>query len=98
MTEPVYRLREQMKLEPNDGEQDCILIDAHTGAMCTCNASAMVLLEILRDGATEQELEVALVQSFSVEEHDAKEDAKAFLQSLTAMGAVELGPRRSSAA
>lgn len=98
MTEHVYRLREQMKLEPNDGERDCVLIDAHTGAMCTCNASARILLEILQDGASEQELEAALVQSFGVAEQDATHDTRSFLQSMSAMGAVELGPRRSSAA
>lgn len=98
MTEHVYRLREQMKIESNDGEHDCILIDAHTGAMCTCNASATILLEILQDGAKEEELEAALVQSFGVPAQSAKQDTKTFLQSLSAMGAMELGPRRSTAA
>jgi len=98
VTEHVYWLRDQMKIEPNEGEQDCILIDAHTGAMCTCNASATILLQRLRDGATAQELVEVMVQSFEIAEDVATADTKSFLQSLNAMGAVELSLDRSRAA
>jgi hypothetical protein len=79
-----------MMVEGDAREEDPILIDGHTGAMCACNAAAAVLLARLRQGATRDALADALVEHFQVSGEAAKRDVRDFLDALSALAAIEI--------
>ena len=85
----MFRLRTQMMLEGDNGDDDVVLIDGHTGSMCACNGSAAAMLELLKGGASEAALAAELTHRFAISATRAGEDARGFLQSLSAMGAIE---------
>ena len=89
MREQVFRLRKQMMLEGDSGAEGMVLIDGHTGSMCACNSSAGAMLGLLKDGAGQGALVRVLMQMFAISEDRASDDARGFLQSLSAMGAIE---------
>jgi len=89
MQEQVFRLRKQMMLEGDSAAEEVVLIDGHTGSMCACNSSAGVMLGLLKDGASQAELARVLMQTFAISKDRAGDDARGFLQSLSAMGAIE---------
>ncbi len=86
----VFKLKKQMTLEGDPGGDSVVLIDGHTGSMCACNSSAGVMLERLKDGASHAELARELARRFEISDDRASMDARGFLQSLSAMGAIEI--------
>lgn len=90
MQEQVFRLRTKMMLERGSGGDEVVLIDGHTGSMCACNASAAAMLMLLECGASESALAVELTRRFAISANRADEDARHFLQSLSAMGTIEI--------
>lgn len=78
-----------MTLEGGPGEEDHLLIDSHSGVICTCNETAWTLLQQLKPGATLSQLTDELVAAFAVTEVDARRDSLSFLRRLGAMGCVD---------
>lgn len=90
MSETVFRLRPHLMIEGDDEQADPILIDGHSGAMWSCNGSATQLLECLRDGADRDRLAALLVDRFRIPCDSAQRDARAFLDGLSAIAAIEI--------
>lgn len=90
MTSTTFRLRSHMVIEGDASEDDQILIDGHTGAMCACNPAASLLLERLREGASRDQLADALARRFTISDEAARRDARHFLDSLSALAAIEV--------
>lgn len=90
MSSNTFRLRSHMMVEGDSQPEDRILIDGHTGAMCACNPAAGLLLDRLRHGASRDALAEIIVQHFQVSSDIAKRDARDFLDSLSALAAIEI--------
>ena len=87
MQERIYKLKKQMMLE--DDVDGVVLIDGHTGSMCACNSSAKAMLVLLKNNASQTQLTSGLKHEFEIPNDQASKDVQAFLQSLSAMGAIE---------
>lgn len=85
-----FALRSHVLIERDHQAEDVILVDGHTGTICSCNATAAVLLLQLESNATQEEMAMALLTEFDVTEAVARRDAGRFLESLSSMGIVEL--------
>jgi hypothetical protein len=79
-----------MTLEGDPEGDELILIDGHTGAMCACNASAALLLDRLREGATRDELAGLLSERYGLDTDTAKRDVRDFLDRLSALAGIEI--------
>lgn len=84
-----FVLRSHVLIERNHQTGDVILVDGQTGAICSCNATAAVLLLQLEGDVTEEEMAVTLLAEFDVSEAAARRDVGRFLESLSSMGIVE---------
>lgn len=84
-----FALRPHVLIEQDPLSDDVILIDGHTGTMCSCNATAAVLLLQLEEGVTQEELVETLLAAFFVIKAAAQRDVGRFLESLSVMGIVE---------
>ncbi|MFQ5775939.1 MAG: PqqD family protein [Kiloniellaceae bacterium] len=91
-----FALRPHIMIERDHRSDEVILIDGHTGAICSCNAAAAALLLGLEAYVTEDDLVETLLAEFDVSEATARRDVGRFLDSLSAMGFVDLdeGARR----
>jgi hypothetical protein len=58
-------------------------------SMITLNTSGIFLWRILEKGATEKELENALISEYGIDEATAKEDLKGFLNTLKGADIIE---------
>ena len=58
-------------------------------SMVTLNTSGIFLWKLLEKGATEKELENALVSEYGIDEETAKEDLKGFLNTLKGADIIE---------
>ena len=58
-------------------------------SMITLNTSGIFLWKLLEKGATEKELENALVSEYGIDEETAKEDLKGFLNTLKGADIIE---------
>ena len=85
-----FVLRSHVLIERNPQTEDVTLVDGHTGTICSCNATAAVLLLQLEGDATQEEMAVALQTEFDVTDAVARRDVGRFLESLSSMGIVEL--------
>lgn len=96
----IFTLRSHILIESDQGSNDVILIDGHTGTVCASNATAGTLIMNLRVGATLQALVDALVAQFEVTTERAHKDVERFLDHLSAMGMIEqkTSPRSQTAA
>jgi hypothetical protein len=83
-----FTLRPWVSLEPGQEENEWVLIDNHSGTICTCNDSAGVLLAALKKGASCDQLAYALASHFNVPVTNARQDALLFIQQLSGMGLV----------
>lgn len=90
MQKRVFKLKKQMMLEGDTRGDGVVLIDGHTGSMCACNSSAGVMLELLMRSASQADLACELTRRFGISDDRASIDARGFLQSLSAMGAIEI--------
>jgi len=90
MQERVFKLKQQMMLEGNAGADGRVLIDGHTGSMCACNPAAGVMLELLKGSVSQAQLRRELRRRFGISKDRASTDVQEFLQSLSAMGAIEM--------
>lgn len=87
-----YKLKPYAALEGGNREPVGVLLNTHSAGMSTCNETAWVLLQSLKDGAEVEELTAILVATFDVEEDDASKDVISFVQKLGAMGLVHERP------
>ncbi|OUR78726.1 hypothetical protein A9Q75_13415 [Colwellia psychrerythraea] len=83
-----FALRSWVSLEPGLEENEWVLIDNRSGAICTCNDSAGVLLVALQNGTTCDQLADALTSRFDVSVIEARKDALLFIQQLSGTGFV----------
>lgn len=83
-----FSLRPWVSLEPGLEEDEWVLIDNRSGAICTCNDSAGVLLVALQKGSTCDQLADALTSRFDVSVIEARQDAILFIQQLSGTGVV----------
>ena len=90
MSSSRFVLRSHVLIERNHQTEDVTLVDGHTGTICSCNATAAVLLHQLEGEATQEEMATALLTEFDVSEAAARRDVGRFLESLSSMGIVEL--------
>lgn len=58
-------------------------------SMITLNVSGIFLWKLLEKGATEKELENALMEEYGIDELTAKEDLKGFLNTLKGADIIE---------
>ncbi len=58
-------------------------------SMITLNVSGIFLWKLLEKGATEKELENALMEEYGIDELTAKEDLKGFLNTLKGANIIE---------
>ncbi len=84
-----FALRSHILIERDAQTEDVVLIDSHSGTMCSCNTAAAFLVLRLEDGATEELLAAALSAEFNVSVADARRDMGRFLESLSAQGFLE---------
>ncbi len=87
-----YKLKPYAALEGGNREPGGVLLNTHSAGMSTCNETAWVLLQALKDGAKVEDLAAILVATFEVEEEDARSDVISFVQKLGAMGLVHERP------
>jgi|GEM_PF-3028748 len=90
MQERVFRLKQQMMLEGDTDTDGMVLIDGHTGSMCACNPAAGVMLVLLNASVSQSQLSRELRRRFGISKDRAAMDVQEFLQSLSAMGAIEM--------
>lgn len=88
MSEERWRLGQRISLEYDDTGDTGILCDIYRADICTCNRSAWLLVQLLRNGATATELVSTLHQRFKLGEEDARRDAMALIGHLQSMGYV----------
>lgn len=83
-----YKLKPFAALEGGNREPVGVLLNTHSAGMNTCNETAWVLLQSLKDGAEVEDLTAILVATFDVQEEDASKDVISFVRKLGAMGLV----------
>ena len=88
MAEEILRLRHD-KLEWLEAENEVIAIDMTRDVYLSANASASLLWQRLREGATETSLVAQLVEEFGIDESQAAQDVAAFVASLREHGLLE---------
>ncbi len=84
-----FAFRSHILIEQDTQSQDIVLIDSHSGTMCSCNTAAAFLVLRLEDGATEETLAAALSAEFSVAVAAARRDIGRFLETLSTLGFLE---------
>ena len=77
-----YELKPYAALEGGNREPVGVLLNTHSAGMSTCNETAWVLLQTLKDGAKVEDLTAILVATFDIEEEDASNDVISFIQKL----------------
>ncbi len=87
-----YKLKSCAALEGGNREPVGVLLNTHSAGMNTCNETAWVLLQTLKEGAELEDLTAILVATFDVEEEDASKDVTSFIRKLGAMGLVNERP------
>jgi hypothetical protein len=84
-----FRLKESMILEVEEEDATSVLIDGTSGAICSSNAAAGLLLRELRSGTTQSHLVEVLARAYGLRPADAAKDVSSFLQQLSSFGFIE---------
>ncbi len=87
--EGIWRLASRVRLEAAPDGDGGVLLDTATATMCAINATAMTLLDALGRGSNIDALTTALTRDYDVPVRRAREDARALLRQLRAMGLVD---------
>ena len=90
-SESKFSICSHVLLEHDEDSQQMILIDNQSGVLCTCNETASVLLETLRNECSHQDLVTALMDEYDVKEAQASEDVTRMLDSLNIFGFIQSG-------
>lgn len=72
--------------ETDDG---IVILNLRTSRYLTVNVTGRMLWNLLRNGATHQQLEEALIDAFGLSADRAREDTTAFLDTLREQGFVD---------
>jgi hypothetical protein len=89
MAAPKYALKSSIVIEGSSPEEGYVVVDSHSAAMFSCNESARLLLDRLRDGVTRAELAAAIAAEYGVENAVAERDAGQFIRHLTVVGMLD---------
>ncbi|WP_456457212.1 HPr-rel-A system PqqD family peptide chaperone [Thermovibrio sp.] len=69
--------------------KDGFIFDPATGNSYTVNSTGLFILNLLREGKSEEEIVDALVENFDVSQDEAKRDLLDFLEQLRINGLLE---------
>jgi len=69
--------------------KDGFVFDPATGNSYTVNSTGLFILNLLREGKSEDEIVSALVENFDVSENEARRDLLDFLEQLRINGLLE---------
>ncbi len=69
--------------------KDGFIFDPATGNSYTVNSTGLFILNLLREGKSEEEIVNALVENFDVSQDEAKRDLLDFLEQLRINGLLE---------
>jgi hypothetical protein len=84
-----FTLKPSIVIEGTSPEEGFVVFDSHSAAMFSCNESARLLLDRLRDSATHAELASAIVREFDVNPEIAERDAGQFIRYLSQAGMLD---------
>ncbi len=79
--------RAALEASPEDGVR--VLVDTHSGTLCSCNDSAWTILTALKAGDTVDALTSLVTSIYDVDQIEAREDALDFIHRLAAMGLID---------
>ena len=85
-SESLFSICDHVLLEHDEDSMQTILIDNQSGVLCTCNETASVILESLKNDCSQQEIVSAITQEFEVDPVQASDDVTKLLDSLNVFG------------
>lgn len=87
-----YKLKPRVALEKDGHAADGVLVDTHSATLCACNATAWMLLEALKGGASSENLITRLTGRFTVTDAEARHDVHEFVRRLGVLGLIDETP------
>lgn len=89
MSDRIFVLKPFVNLEGDGNDPDGVMVDTHSATMCSCNATAWILLRGLKAKTSVSDLVHQLVAEFEITEQDARVDVMTFVHQLAAMGLID---------